>query len=79
MPAAVLFDQRRGRNAGADLIDEWLTALNMDPDVSLVRPFDRTAGDETEGLVSARASRQARPFDSSASITANDSICCRPP
>lgn len=51
MLAAVLLDQRHSRTAG-DVIDEWLTSFSSDPTISLVLPFERTAGDEMEGLVS---------------------------
>jgi hypothetical protein len=51
MFASVLFDQRNSSSAAGDWIDEWLTAANGDPAISLVRDFERTAGDEMEGLV----------------------------
>jgi hypothetical protein len=58
--AAILLDQRGSQGvARADLVDEWLAALNSDPALSLVRPFERTAGDEMEGLVSDPASLAA--------------------
>jgi hypothetical protein len=57
--AAVLLDQRASQDAGADLIDDWQAALNLDPTISLVREFERTAGDEMEGLVKDAASLAA--------------------
>lgn len=56
MFAAILLDQRASQDVRADLIDEWQAALNLDPAISLVRPFERTAGDEMEGLVKDAAS-----------------------
>lgn len=56
MFAAMLFDQRSSSSTGADLIDDWLTTVNNDPTLSLLRSFERTAGDEMECLVREPAS-----------------------
>ncbi len=49
MPAAILLDQRRSRR-GPDLVEPWLKRVNAS-DIRLLLPFERTAGDEMEGLV----------------------------
>lgn len=49
MPAAILLDQRRSRRS-PDLVEPWLAQVNSSP-FPLLLPFERTAGDEMEGLV----------------------------
>ena len=49
MPAAILLDQRRSRR-GPDLVEPWLKRVNSSA-TTLLLPFERTVGDEMEGLV----------------------------
>jgi hypothetical protein len=48
--AAVLLDQRRSRTR-PDLVDAWLDEMRADAALQFVLPFERTAGDEVEGLI----------------------------
>jgi hypothetical protein len=48
----VMTVDQRGSRRGRDLIDELLTGLaELLPSAALARPFERTAGDEVQGLI----------------------------
>jgi hypothetical protein len=51
MPIVVTMDRRKSRRERGDAVVELTDRLNNDPDVQLALPFERTVGDELQGVL----------------------------